>query len=300
MTLPTNLQALEDTALAALAAANGAATSRSAAAAALVSAQSGDASATADLAAATADLATARTALLAGWTAYLQVGAAPPPSGAVVLEDFATLRNNASGQPLWGVTVNANQTGSLSAASFDANVSAASVGGSDPGCGLYVHFWPYPYSAANQEGYAKAWLKSGTFDPNCNRLAFWLKPSISRVRRADGGATLEFGTYIHTVTPTGPNDQGVHYYHLLDPNLYDGKWHLLIINRHPQHQVGQDPNTNWPDNPTAPVNYFDGLGRFYLEEDAFAAADKAYRAAMDRLTPDQLTELVSISNANQH
>src|SRR6185295_3346894 len=54
--------------------------------------------------------------------------------------------------------------------------------------------------------------------------------------------------------------------HLVDPNVYSGKVIYVSINRTPQHQVGSNPNTNRPENPTSPsFNYFDGLTRWYFD-----------------------------------
>jgi hypothetical protein len=38
---------------------------------------------------------------------------------------------------------------------------------------------------------------------------------------------------------------------------------LFVLNRHPQHQVGTSGDPG--DNPDSPINYFDGLTRFYFD-----------------------------------
>jgi hypothetical protein len=47
-------------------------------------------------------------------------------------------------------------------------------------------------------------------------------------------------------------------------------WHKVVLNETPTHQVGADPNTNWPTDPefgagTQNVHYMDGLTRFYFD-----------------------------------
>ena len=77
---------------------------------------------------------------------------------------------------------------------------------------------------------------------------------------------LELGTYVREHGASDAAWAGRHFYHIMDPSFYAGRWHLFEINRHPQHEVGADSNFNWPDNPSLPaVGYFDGLTRFYFD-----------------------------------
>src|SRR5712692_369487 len=108
----------------------------------------------------------------------------PGSRTAVLLEDFATLRTNDDGSKLWGAYrgENPNQEAKLDTGAFRIEVGEQEVAGR--GSGAYLHFSPY-----GQQGYktstelskdasgnpvptafAKSRIKSGTWDPNCNRL----------------------------------------------------------------------------------------------------------------------------------
>ncbi len=81
----------------------------------------------------------------------------------------------------------------------------------------------------------------------------------------NGNFTFHIGTYSKdpTISTSG---LGMHYYHYFSLQGNDNQyWTKLLINKHPQHQVGEkyDPG----DNPTE-VNgydYFDGMSRMYLQ-----------------------------------
>jgi hypothetical protein len=194
------------------------------------------------------------------------------PGGNCLLEDFSSARNNRSGTPLWQVylAANPNQTGSMDTVNqwYQLKVDAPTTGSNYP----YLYFLPYQNGYPWPGAYAQTFIRNGTFDSaNTNRLSFWVKSNTNVVRRSDGGSILEIGTYIRQHNYSAPAWQGQHYYHLLDPNLYAGQWTVITINRVPQHQVGADPNTNWPEDPEwakatagAPVHYFDGLTLFYF------------------------------------
>jgi len=186
-------------------------------------------------------------------------------SSIAVLEDFSTLRLNGNGDPLWSPYTgeDPNQTGSCCAGGFYQVVVGASPSG------IYFNFVPHPYNVTG--GYASEQIKSGSWDIQANRLQFWFYSSISVSRRSDGGSLLEIGTYIRDHASVEPNYQGAHYYHILDPNFYASRWHRVILNRQPQHKVGEAAATNWPLDPEFPpngdqnVHYFDGLTRWYFD-----------------------------------
>jgi len=195
----------------------------------------------------------------------LLLGVAAETKAQVLLEDFASLRKNGMGTDLWAAYLGEDplQTYSLEDGMFKDVVGL-------PPNGVYMHFFPntgfgYPFP----DGYAQHWIKSGTWDPNANRLRFRVKCSADVPRRADGGDILQIGTYIKYHPNPDTASQGAHYYHLLDPNFFANRWMLIEINRVPQHQVGQNPYINWPEDPqwnsSNPVHYFDGLTRFYFD-----------------------------------
>jgi hypothetical protein len=182
----------------------------------------------------------------------------------ILLEDFATpIRQASEGDLL--ATYNGEdpgQTYSFANNMMQVNGAPANCGGSD--CGIYWHFLPYPYIAP--KGFASGWIKNGTWDPDVNHLRFSFMCTKSVPKDSSGYGNIQVGTYIKPTSDTQPSNQGAHYYHHLDPNVYPNQWVYVDINRHPQHQVGMDSNTNWPDDPmSSQVHYFDGLTRFYFD-----------------------------------
>jgi len=170
----------------------------------------------------------------------------------VLLEDFsAPVPKNGNGDDVWSTYNGFNPSQTYDFANGQLNLHCGNGGE------CYMHFFPYPYNVPS--GFAKYYIKSGTWDQTLNRLTFQVKCTANVPRRSDGGAIMEFGTYIRNYTGGDPADQGAHYYHQFDPNFYPNRVMVWVINQHPQHQVGisGDPGVN-------PVNnYFDGLTRFY-------------------------------------
>jgi len=179
-----------------------------------------------------------------------------------LLEDFATPMRQTSEGDLFS-TYNGEDPGQTYAfANNMMQVKSASAG-------IYWHFLPYPYIAPG--GFASGWIKSGTWDPNVNHLRFSFMCTKSVSKTSSGNGNIQVGTYIKPRSDTEPSYQGAHYYHHLDPNVYANRWIYVDINRHPQHQVGSDSNTNWPDDPEWPkVHYWDGLTRWYFDTQAGA------------------------------
>ncbi|HXE12117.1 MAG TPA: hypothetical protein VN633_08355 [Bryobacteraceae bacterium] len=193
--------------------------------------------------------------------------------GPILLEDFSgtSIRQNTDTPPddLWapynGID-SGNQTYGLSAGTY------RQVGFTSQGDGYiwYMNFFPYPYSGPS--GFLQYWVRSGTWNTGANRLRMMIKCDKSLNGTADGGGgNLDMGTYVKQHGDVQPAYQGQHYYHQTSPAFYAGRWVLFEFNRVPSHKVGDDPNTNYPDdpewvNPTtgAPVHYYDGMTRFYI------------------------------------
>jgi hypothetical protein len=195
--------------------------------------------------------------------------------GTLLLEDFSSMRMNHDSPPypLWSPY--ANGAGGPDFAGQVGDIENGTYHIYAPGR-PYFQFLPYPY--VDPYGFAKDFLRSGTWNPNVNRLTFWVKNSQNIARNANGGELMEFGTYTKKADGQVSN-QGAHYYHILDPNMWAGRWMLVTINRVPQHQVGggptgTDPNPTYPENPTSSsgFNYFDGLTRFYLYDGGWGSA----------------------------
>jgi hypothetical protein len=176
----------------------------------------------------------------------------------IVLDDFSGPRvNSGTGENLIEVynVYDPGQTYSIGNGKLQVTGS--------PSNGIYWHFLPYPYTGT--KGFTKGWIASGTWDANVNRLNFSFSCNANISKTSRGYGNFQLGTYVKK-DDADASYQGAHFYHLLDPNVYSGKVVYVSINRTPQHQVGQSPSTNWPENPTASsVNYFDGLTRWYFD-----------------------------------
>jgi hypothetical protein len=193
----------------------------------------------------------------------------------VVLEDFATTairKSTGGGGDLWNVYLgeDPNQTYSVSNGMLKVVGDGQDNSSCYTGCGIYWQFFPAPY--VWPDGFAQSYVKSGTFTSTVNRMRFKAKCDKNVVRRSDGGGILDIGTYVKPHSEQTPANQGQHYYHGFDMNMYAGRWVLFEINAQPQHIVGGDPNSTPPldpewNSPTegAPVHYMDGLTRFYFD-----------------------------------
>lgn len=193
----------------------------------------------------------------------LLAGLIPLLSAQALLEDFASVRKNTSGDQLFKLYLGEDpgQTSAIENGMFRVT--------SDPSGGMYWHFYPVPY--VYPSGFAQGWIKSGSYNRDYNRLKLKVKCNQSFNRRTDGGNFIDIGTYVKTPSNTVSNQQGMHYYHGFDPNIYANRWLIFWVNRHPQHRVGDagsvDPGEDpeWTSPSTgAPVHYMEGLTRFYF------------------------------------
>lgn len=187
----------------------------------------------------------------------------PDPGDNPVLEDFSSRRTNGDGDFLFN---NYNGEDAGQASSLDTGSLKVTV---PSGVGIYMHFVPRGASGYNHPGgYAKTWIRSGTFDPNTNRLIFLVKTNITVAKRTDGGGNCQFGTYARNQASGDSTNQGDHYYHITNSNYYADKWMKFIYNRTPQHEVGELPGINWGDDPgfaSRGHHYYDDLTRFYFD-----------------------------------
>lgn len=148
-------------------------------------------------------------------------------------------------------------------------------------CGFYWQFRPIgPGGYSYPRDYAQGYVKSGTWDPGMNRLRYQMmctRPGASGVivPASNGASNHNNGTYTKAISNAALGSQGQHYYHDLNPNIYQGQWMTYELNRMVSHRVGaSDGYVNWPEDPEwylpsrgtqAPVHYFDGLTRFYMQ-----------------------------------
>src|SRR5262249_12738367 len=168
-----------------------------------------------------------------------------------------------------------SQTGGLDTAHQDWTQTLAAMGTGASSNGIYMLFQPrgannfnFPY------GYMQKYLESGTYTTAYNQLDFWFKSDTTFTRRADGGDTLQIGTYIRPHDDTNYDYQGQHYYHGMDPNVYAGKKVYVFLLPQPTHQVTESGAINHPYDPewNAPtvgsaVHYYDGMTNWYFDGD---------------------------------
>ena len=179
----------------------------------------------------------------------------PPPPPALVgatLDDFSAVRvNPGTGEPYIGIYAgeDSGQTWSISG-------GLLTVTGGNPG--MYWHAASYPY--VPPMGWAKNWIESGTWDATFNRMRFTFRCDRAIPFEPSGSGNIQVGTYIKTST-SDPANQGAHYYHLVDATIPANRWVWVDLNNQVQHQVGGNPNTNWP----LITNYYDKLTRFYFD-----------------------------------
>jgi len=192
-------------------------------------------------------------------------GSTPPPDPGTgqLLENFnGTIRYNSEGGMLFDAFTSEDDGSSAAIVSNSLRL----YGSPDPGCSIYMHFFPitssfYPFP----EGYAQYYLRSGTWDPANNRLSFLVRCDTAQSWDSNGSDNIQFGTYVKNHADPNDMEQGRHFYHLFDINMYANKWMKCWVNAHPQHErehTGEEPG-NEPTMPT--VGYMDGLSRFYWD-----------------------------------
>lgn len=185
----------------------------------------------------------------------------PPASGAAsgysVFDDFSTQKLAVDSTPLFDKYngEDTNQTvSSYPPGDFVIVGATTATPGHDPG--VYLNCMGPGTSGIYQNpgAYLSTYCTTTGLDwAAVNRWSFLFKPSVSIARRTDGGDKLQMGTYIRDTTlpnTSGNNGlQGEHYYHGLDMTTYATRWHLIILNRTPQHRVGTNGAINWGEDP---------------------------------------------------
>jgi hypothetical protein len=196
------------------------------------------------------------------------------------LETFTlTPRNNSEGRMLFH-----NYTGE------DPGSTAAIVSGSlrltsnpsppEAADSIYMLFQPIVSAGRfpHPDGFAKSYLRSGTWDDDNNRLGFLVRSDTAMSYRTDGGGRIEVGTYSKNTDNPDTEEQGRHFYHIFDTQHVPNVWVAYVINERPQHERESDPSRNYQVDPTMAVNedgfwnpnsgpgpYFPGLTLFYFD-----------------------------------
>jgi hypothetical protein len=153
----------------------------------------------------------------------------------------------------------------------------------------------YPYESPNGWKFIKEVIKSGTWETNkFNRLRLWFRVPAGFTAASPGQHNIHFGTYVHGLTGSFLSAEaggGNHYYHYGDAPITGGiiQW---IIDWHPNHRRGADPNIEWVasegENIEFPTgeeghNYFDAMTRFYNQLKPEGFQFPSYPAQMDWL-----------------
>jgi len=195
-------------------------------------------------------------------------------SAQVILDDFATRRLNPQGSNLFQLYTgeDAGQVDygvSNGVWHIKGDTTSDCASGCYTGGGIYWQMITYPYQWPS--GFMQSYVKTGTFSSTMNRLNFKFSCSATIPRNTDGSDTLQIGTYVKPHSDSNQSNQGQHYYHQFDFNVYSGHWILAELNMQPQHIVG-GPTTNPPYDPEfnsptmgGAVHYFDGLTRWYFD-----------------------------------
>jgi len=186
----------------------------------------------------------------------------------ILLEDFSNMRTNGQGTALWAVDGNPNQVFTIEnhdgSARLRGDVSTLLVSPtSGEQVNYYVTFLPVQNSPRypHPEGFTKSYIESGSWNPNANRLEFWMK--CNRSFPTSVWYSMNIGTYLKN--PSDPADpQGTHYYHYFHPAVYANRWVKVEMNATPTHRLGGSPGTNWSPHPHSGGKYFDQLTRFYI------------------------------------
>lgn len=185
------------------------------------------------------------------------------------LDDFSTQQLNGDGDNLFEVYLGEDPNQTVLEYPGTGNKIFRILGGS--GDEIYWHFFPRDGGYIFPNGYMQNYITGSapsSWD-NVNRLQLLVRPSVPQTRSSSGSDNLQIGTYIRDHADGDSSNQGAHYYHLFDPNWIADRWHLVIINRKPQHQVGGGGGTEWGLDPefggAENVHYFDGLTRWYFD-----------------------------------
>ncbi len=194
------------------------------------------------------------------------------PGQSVVLDDFAAMRQNGIPGPLWPGMTNQGPT----TCSVSNNTLVCRTQGSAPdGLGYWIMTLACDAAScySNPGSYLKAWIKSGTWNPNINRMRWSYKCSTNIAPSTGVKHWLEIGTYVRSPQDPSPPEsgQGQHYYHFLNAGSQANEWVYVELNRSVQHRVGQSGSAEYVEDPewnsptmAIPVHYYDGMTHFYF------------------------------------
>lgn len=199
-----------------------------------------------------------------------------PAQGQIVLEDFASMRlSGQSGNPymyLWHGMLNQGPTN----CSISNNTLVCTTAGSaSNGLGWWFNSLNCDTTAcySDPQSYVKGRIKSGTWNPNVNRLRFTYKCNTNIAAAGGGNYWLTIGTYVRDPQEPTPSQsgQGSHHYHFINQPSVANEWVNVELNRVTQYRIGESGDTRLPEDSewyspaqTKPVHYYDGLTHFYF------------------------------------
>jgi hypothetical protein len=183
----------------------------------------------------------------------------------VIQDNFESGMRKIGGHNLWDPYTGEGGAGATSVTTAAAHDGTNGLQQSLTSGTLYMHFFA---NDGTNWLFAHNMLQSGSWTTNkFNRMAFWVKHPATMPADSGNGHNIELGTYVRcsTCDPTTQNAGGSHYYHYY--NVKPGVWSYVIVDNHPQHNVGAGPGD--PGVLTSPTssgsawNYFDALTRWY-------------------------------------
>ena len=185
----------------------------------------------------------------------------------LILDDFESGIRSTSEQALWSMYDEGNSGGTVTASTDMAHSGSYSAKAHLNGQRIYMQFYTW-HQPLGGWSYAHLW----ELDPGA-----WAKDTYDAMQfyvyiPSGLNPDIQLGTYVEGGTMD--SWAGAHYYHFFN-FTYSGVWEKVILDWHPNHQVGTDYNKNeWLGLRTVDTNgqpgsywtYIDGLTRFYFDD----------------------------------
>ncbi len=147
-------------------------------------------------------------------------------------------------------------------------------------------------------GYLFSHVKYGNFNPESNRIRYWVKWGDDSEMPPNGAYNYNMGTY-----PQNQGDVSSHFYHYLTINTHKDAWQLFEFNCAPSHQVGAAGATFWPNQATeghifypqfsgGPRNCMEAMTILYLDTEGYKDS-YGTRAGVQQLGPIEFDYVVN-------
>jgi hypothetical protein len=135
----------------------------------------------------------------------------------------------------------------------------------------HAAYWYFKPGVGSQYGYPESYsqyyLRSGTWDPDNNRLGFLVRLSVNFNGNANNSDNLQVGMYIRDHQNNDPGDQGSHPYHKFNIYFTANRWVKVICDRHPgkENPGGTNDPQDDPFFASMGEHYFDALQHWYYD-----------------------------------